>query len=205
MILMQRSLQEDSKTSRFIFFYEFIWNFKVCNKNNKEVTEDTIHLSHWLRRQPPGFLWILTERTLDGPRAGEGKSHRNPARILAGDEGLVLGKGKGGEPHLLVAKRRWEVVVEGSPVVQVCGGGGCSLAWWRSGEGKRGHPGRRVSRGRGGSVPWVGLLRGWPEMGSPRHWGTGGIRGSPVMVLGELGRGRSAKARLRSSSGGWKN
>ena len=128
------------------------------------------------------------------PKSGEDSRRRR---------GLGWGKGKGGEPHLLVAKRRWEVVVEGSPVVQVCGGG-CSLAWWRSGEGKRGHPGRRASRGRGRSVPWVGLLRGWPEMGSPRRWGTGGARGSPAMVLGELGRGRSAKARPRSSSGGWK-
>ena len=42
-------------------------------------------------------------------------------------------------------------------------------------------------------------------MGSPRRWGAGGACGSPVMVLGELGRGRSAKARPRSSSGGLKN
>src|SRR6185369_7826644 len=72
----------------------------------------------------------------------------------------------------------------------------------RSGEGKRGHPGRRASRGRGGSIPWVGLLRGWSEMGYPRCWGAGGARGSPARVLSELGRGRSAKARPRSSSAG---
>ena len=129
------------------------------------------------------------------PKSGEDSRRRR---------GLGWGKGKGGEPHLLVAKRRWEVVVEGSPVVQVCGGG-CSLAWWRSGEGKRRHLGRRALRGRGGSVPWVGLLRGWPEMGSPRRWGAGGACGSLAMVLGELGLGRSAKARPRSSSGGLKN
>ena len=86
---------------------------------------------------------------------------------------------------------------------------------------RRGGRRRRISGGRwspaicadvdgapvreGGSVLWVGLLRGWPEMGSPRRWGAGGARGSPARVLGELGRGRSAKARPRSRSSGWKS
>ena len=90
MIPLQISLQEDSKTSRFVFFRffsEFIWNFKFYSQNNKEVPEDTIHLSHGLRRQPPGFLFLSTRGPWPWSEEGRGFDRPNPATVITSGEG----------------------------------------------------------------------------------------------------------------------
>ena len=58
--------------------------FQICDKNNKEVPEDTIHLSHGLRRQPPGFLFLSTRGPWPWSEEGRGFDRPNPATRMRG-------------------------------------------------------------------------------------------------------------------------
>ena len=83
MILLHRALHKDSRSTRFAnlqIFYEFLLNFKVHCKNNKEALAATIHLSHGLFKYPPGFSFLLNPRSLAGSEGGRWLTGQIPAR-----------------------------------------------------------------------------------------------------------------------------
>ena len=89
MILLHRATLNDSKTSRFavfLFFYEFLWNFKVYSKNNKKVPADTIQMSLGLCRKPPGTFVPFNPRSLAGWGTEDGGGGRILAKGVAGGE-----------------------------------------------------------------------------------------------------------------------
>jgi hypothetical protein len=58
-----------------------------ATKINKGVPDDPIHLSHGLRRQPPGILFLSTRGPWLWSQEGREFDRPNPATVIAGGEG----------------------------------------------------------------------------------------------------------------------
>ena len=89
MILLHRATLKDSKTPRFAFS-DFSMNFYGISKFATKITNKslkTLHLSHGLRRQPPGFLFLSTQGPWPWSEEGRGFDQPNLATVIAGGEG----------------------------------------------------------------------------------------------------------------------
>jgi hypothetical protein len=74
-----------------LHFSDFSLNFygisKFATEINKGVPDDTIHLSHGLRRQPPRFLFLSTRGPWLWSEEGREFDWQNPTMMIAGGEG----------------------------------------------------------------------------------------------------------------------
>ena len=96
MVLLNRALQEDSKTSRFAIlriFHELILNFKDHSKLLQTSPYSTIPLSLWLFKEHPGFSFLKTRGPWDGSEGEAGFDRLFPGEGLTGGEVWVGGNG----------------------------------------------------------------------------------------------------------------